>query len=59
LALAHVRGDRETALGRACQLAISRGFLSGGCEAFRSSAAVIPKTVAALAPPQLSGANLK
>jgi GT2 family glycosyltransferase len=58
-ALALARGDRETALGRACQLAISQGFLSGGCEAYRTSPAAIPRAGAALAAPQLSGANVK
>jgi hypothetical protein len=59
LAAAKVRGDRETALGRRCQLAISRGFLRGGCEAYRAPAQSKARSGAALAAPQLSGASWK
>ena len=57
--IAKYRGDREAALGRQCQLAISRGFLRGGCESYRTSASAPQRTAAALSAPQLSGANWK
>jgi glycosyltransferase involved in cell wall biosynthesis len=59
VALARARGDCEALLGRQCQLAISRGFLRGGCEAYRRRAPAGAKPSAALSAPQLSGANWK
>jgi GT2 family glycosyltransferase len=59
VALARARGDHEVALGRQCQLAISRGFLRGGCEAYRSRALAGATAPAGLTAPQLSGANWK
>jgi glycosyltransferase involved in cell wall biosynthesis len=57
--VAKCRGDRETGLGRQCQLAISRGFLRGGCEAYRTSARATQRSATPLSAPQLSGANWK
>ncbi|HEX5102880.1 MAG TPA: glycosyltransferase family 2 protein [Pirellulaceae bacterium] len=60
LALSHLRSDREAALGRACQLAISRGFLSGGCEAGRPPPTAGDNPIrTTLSSPVLSGANSK
>ena len=59
VAIARWGGDREAALGRQCQLAISRGFLRGGCEAYHRSAPASATPSAALPAPQLSGANWK
>ena len=59
VATARLRGDRESALGRQCQLAISRGFLCGGCEAYRRGAPAEARPSAVLPAAQLSGVNWK
>lgn len=60
LALDHLRGKREAALGRQCQIAINAGFLRGGCELFfpprtRPQSAAVPST----APRLMTGASAK
>jgi glycosyltransferase involved in cell wall biosynthesis len=55
-----LRGDRQAALGRRCQLAISSAFLSGGCEAVRSTRLAASKGRDGRSPaPLLTGVNAK